>query len=158
MNTRIGWGVSSAALAAALAVGAPTIAAAGTAPADNSSAPPAVEDFAYGTSPAPLLKLLRGDGHIVPADCYTSTQIQLFSLAVDGAGPTACFRVTGTAGFLTLELQKTFSIRTVGYAVHARLTTDTGATATVDIPKDTMQNVAEGLGQKPATLVELRTG
>ncbi|MEU1425169.1 hypothetical protein [Kitasatospora sp. NPDC005751] len=158
MKTRIRWKIV-AALAAILAIGASTVAAADSTPAGNSAAPPVVEDFTYpGTSPFPELKLLRGDGHIVLADCYTDVQIKLFSMAVGGAGPAACFRVTRASGFLALELPKTFSIWTAGYDVRARLTTDAGVTTTVDVPKNTLQNVAEGLGQKPAALVELRTG
>ncbi|MER6401191.1 hypothetical protein ABT263_34905 [Kitasatospora sp. NPDC001603] len=158
MKTRIRWKIVIACLAAVLAIGASTVASADSTPAGNSAAPPVIEDFTYpGASPFPNLKLLRGDGNIVLADCYTDVQIQLFSRAVDGAGPAACFRVTGTTGFLALELPKTFIIRTAGYDVRARLTTDAGVTTTVDVPKDTQQNVAEGLGQKPAALVELRT-
>ncbi|MFE2728157.1 hypothetical protein [Kitasatospora sp. NPDC059327] len=159
MKARIRWKIVVAAISAALAIGVSTVASADSTPAGNSAAPPVIEDFAYpGTSPFPKLTLLRGDGHIVLADCYTDVQIKLFSSLVGGAGPAACFRVTGTSGFLALELPQTFSIWTAGYDVRARLTTEAGVTTTVDVPKNTVQNVAEGLGQKPATLVELRTG
>ncbi|MFE2721531.1 hypothetical protein [Kitasatospora sp. NPDC059327] len=140
-------------------MGVPALASAEGTPQDASAAPLAVEDFAYpGTSPFPALKLFRGDGHIVLADCSGATQIKLYSRAVGSAGPAACFRVTGPTGHLTLELPQTFIVQTVEYAVSARLTNDVGLSTTVDVPSNTMQNVAEGLGQKPAALVELRVG
>ncbi|MFF1907331.1 hypothetical protein [Kitasatospora sp. NPDC058218] len=147
-----------AVVAAASADPAPTAASADPAPADDPTPPPAVEDFSYpGASPFPNLKLLRGDGHILLADCNTATQIQLWSRAVPSSsgGPSVCFRVNGTAGYLALELPQTFLIQTADRAVRASLTAD-GVAQTVDVPKGGITGVGEGVGQKPTVLVELR--
>ncbi|MEV8328817.1 hypothetical protein [Kitasatospora sp. NPDC056731] len=133
-------------------------AAAPAAAAADPTPPPAVEDFSYpGASPFPSLKLLRGDGHILLADCNTATQIQLWSRAVPNpaGGPSVCFRVNGTVGQLTLELPQTFLIQTNDRAVRANLTAD-GVAQTVDIPKGGITGVGEGAGQKSTMLVELR--
>ncbi|MGW2254314.1 hypothetical protein ACWCXH_29600 [Kitasatospora sp. NPDC001660] len=141
-------------------VGVATLASAdSTASAGSSAAaPPAVEDFSYpGTSPYPQLKLVRGDGHIVLADCNTATQIQLWSRAVPSpsGGPGVCFRVTGTTGYLALELPQTFMIQTGDKAVRANLTSE-GIGQSVDVAKNSATPVGEALGQKPTMLVELR--
>ncbi|MEU6235623.1 hypothetical protein [Kitasatospora sp. NPDC047058] len=147
-------------LAAATTFGATALAVADTAPGgDTDTPPPAVEDFAYpGTSPFPALKLIRGDGHIVLADCNTATQIQIWSRAVPSpsGGPGVCFKVTGSTGYLALELPKTFSIQTSNErSVRANLTAD-GIAQTVDVAKGDGVSVGEALGQKPTMLVELR--
>ncbi|MFE7594658.1 hypothetical protein ACFU6K_35155 [Kitasatospora sp. NPDC057512] len=160
MKTRTRWGTAAAVIAVAAAtVGGSSLASADTTPGDTQTAPPAVEDFGYPeSSPYPELKLLRGDGHIVVADCHTTTQIKLYSRVIGTAGPSVCFRVTGPTGYLSLELPQTFIVQTTDYPVKARLTTNDGASSTVDVPSNSMTNVAEGLGQKPAALVELRVG
>ncbi|MFE2413445.1 hypothetical protein ACFXDE_34430 [Kitasatospora sp. NPDC059408] len=147
-------------LAVATTFGVTAFAAADSVPAagDTATPPPAVEDFSYpGTSPYPQLKLIRGDGHIVLADCNTATQIQLWSRAVPSpsGGPGVCFRVTGTSGYLALELPQTFMIQTGDKAVRADLTSD-GIGQSVDVAKNAAVAVGEGLGQKPTMLVELR--
>ncbi|WP_329491862.1 hypothetical protein OG618_36185 [Kitasatospora sp. NBC_01246] len=156
--------VTFTAVAAASADSSSAASAAQTAPvaasatADDATPPPAVEDFTYpGASPFPNLKLLRGDGHILLADCNTTTQIQLWSRAVPNpaGGPSVCFRVNGTVGQLTLELPQTFLIQTNDRAVRANLTAD-GVAQTVDVPKGGITGVGEGVGQKPTMLVELR--
>ncbi|MGW2255202.1 hypothetical protein ACWCXH_34210 [Kitasatospora sp. NPDC001660] len=147
-------------LAAATTFGVTAFAAADSVPTpgDSATPPPAVEDFTYpGTSPNPLLKLIRGDGHIVLADCNTTTQIQLWSSAVPSpsGGPGVCFRVTGTTGYLALELPQTFMIQTGDKAVRANLTAD-GVAQSVDVAKNGYATVGQALGQKPTMLVELR--
>ncbi|MFJ3788913.1 hypothetical protein [Kitasatospora sp. NPDC090091] len=158
MNNRARRWTVAAALAAATALGASTLAAADTAPDDNTAAPPAVEDFAYpGTAPNPVLKLVRGDGHINLVDCDGSTQIRVWSAAIPtpNNGPAVCFRVTGATGYLALELPGTFHITSLEHPVQASVTSD-GITQSVDVPKDGSANVGVAIGQKPATLLELR--
>ncbi|RKT09793.1 hypothetical protein BX285_6898 [Streptomyces sp. 1114.5] len=157
-NAIVRW-LAIGAVAAATTVGAGALASADTTPAgDAATAPPAVEDFAYpGDSPNPQLKLIRGDGHIMLADCNTVTQIQLWSVAVPSpsGGPGVCFRVTGTTGYLSLELPQTFMIQTGDKAVRADLTSE-GVAQTVDVAKNSYTTVGQAMGQKPTMLVELR--
>ncbi|MFB6894651.1 hypothetical protein ACFCX4_35800 [Kitasatospora sp. NPDC056327] len=163
MKNRLPLGLAAGALTAAAVLGGSSFASADSpaVPAtatDTDTPPPAVEDFEYpGASPHPALKLLRGDGHIVLTSCSGPSQIQVFSRAIPNpnGGPTVCFRVTGTTGFLTLELPQTFIIQTDDRAVRASLTAE-GVTQTVEVPADEYRNVGEGLGQKTTTLLELR--
>ncbi|MFH9355361.1 hypothetical protein [Kitasatospora sp. NPDC017646] len=151
------WVIAIAGAVTAAALGSTAVAATDPAPADSTPPPPAVEDFTYPLdSPYPVLKLLRGDGHIMLADCHTVTQIQIWSRALpQSTGEQICFRVSGATGYLALQLPETTIIQTADRSVQASLTTD-GATTPVSIPKNTMQNVGEALGLKPTTLVELR--
>ncbi|MET8539751.1 hypothetical protein ABZW03_03710 [Kitasatospora sp. NPDC004799] len=160
MKTRTRWGTAAAVVAVAAAtVGGSSLASADASSGGAETAPPAVEDFSYpGPSPYPELKLLRGDGHILVADCHTTTQIKLYSRVIGGAGPSVCFRVTAPSGYLSLELPQTFIVQTTDYPVHARLTTSDGASTSVDVPSNSSTNVGEGLGQKPTAVVELRVG
>ncbi|MFF1908739.1 hypothetical protein [Kitasatospora sp. NPDC058218] len=163
MTKRLSLWIAAGSFATAAVLGGSSLAAAEApvppaAAGDADTAPPAVEDFVHPpNSPHPALKLLRGDGHIQLADCNTATQIQVFSRAIPNTtgGPTVCFRVTGTTGYLALELPQTFMIQTDDRAVQASVTSE-GVTQTVEIAKDGFRNVGEGLGQKATTLVELR--
>ncbi|MFF1904679.1 hypothetical protein [Kitasatospora sp. NPDC058218] len=160
MKSNIARWLIAGSLAAATTFGATALASADTAPGgDTATPPPAVEDFAYpGASPFPALKLIRGDGHIVLADCNTATQIQLWSTAATSpsGGPGVCFRVTGSSGYLSLELPQTFMIQTSNErSVRADLTSE-GVAQTVDVAKGGAATVGVALGQKPTMLVELR--
>lgn len=146
------------------ALGATTLAQADTAPvADNTAAPFAIEDFEYPTaSPFKNLTLERGDGHILLADCSTTTQIQIESRALDEMSDgtfvensRVCFRVTSTTGYLALKLPEVFYIETRGRAIKATLTSGT-ETKTHDIAKDQTKSVGVADGNSPDTLVELR--
>ncbi|MFG2204627.1 hypothetical protein [Kitasatospora sp. NPDC048715] len=149
------WLATAAVTAAALG-GATAIAAADTTPADNSAAPPAVEDFSYpGAAAITKVKLLRGDGHILLADCGKPNQIQIGTLAPGNPDNQICFTVTGTTGNLSLQLPDVFFIQTSGgRAVRAGLTVGT-TTQTVDVPTNGFQGVGEGTGGDKAALVEL---
>ncbi|MFE4362611.1 hypothetical protein [Kitasatospora sp. NPDC056808] len=149
------WLAASAVTATAL-VGATAIAAADTTPADNSAAPPAVEDFAYpGAAAITKVKLLRGDGHILLGDCAKPTQIQVWTLAPGNPDNQICFTVSGTTGSLSLQLPEVFAIQTAGgRAVRAGLTTGT-TQQTLDVPKDGFKSVGEGNNGASTSLVEL---
>ncbi|MFD0276832.1 hypothetical protein ACFVHB_23405 [Kitasatospora sp. NPDC127111] len=151
------WLIAGASTAVAAALGTSAVAATDPAATDTTAPPPAVEDFAYPLdSPYPALRLIRGDGHIMLADCHTATQIQIWSRALpQSIGEQICFRVSGATGYLALQLPETTIIQTAERPVQATLTTD-GTSTPVSIPKNTMQNVGQALGLKPTTLVELR--
>ncbi|MFK3731917.1 hypothetical protein ACI2LJ_16805 [Streptomyces sp. NPDC088090] len=121
--------------------------------------PALVEDFNYPDAARILqetkLKLLRGDGHIVVATCDASAnQITIWSRTSD-AEDQYCFRATAATGFLTLEVPEVFALQTTDHPISADLTA-AGQAQTVDVPKDKMVGVGEGLGDAPTTLVELR--
>ncbi|MFJ7909582.1 hypothetical protein [Kitasatospora sp. NPDC096204] len=148
------------AVVAAVTLGATALASADGAPADNSTAPVAVEDFNHpGPAPYPNVKLLRGDGHIMLSDCAVDNQISVLSFDLpNSSGNQICFRATSTTGYLTLEVPNVFRIRTDDYSVNAKLTTVDGVQS-VDIAKGTAASVGIGSGTgtgKPAALLELR--
>ncbi|MFB7126592.1 hypothetical protein [Kitasatospora sp. NPDC056273] len=149
------WLAAAAVTATALA-GATTLAAADTTPADNSAAPPAVEDFAYpGAAAITKVKLLRGDGHILLGECSKPNQIQVWTMAPGNPDNQICFTVSGTTGSLTLELPQVFAIQTSGgHAVRAGLTDGT-TQQTLDVPKDGFQPVGKGSNGNATSLLEL---
>ncbi|WP_228978070.1 hypothetical protein [Streptomyces sp. DH12] len=106
------------------------------------------------------IKLIKGDGHILLADCADARDIQV-QTSLQHPGQTTrgqyCFKVTGSAGFLTLELPKVYGIVTGDVAVSADLTAD-GTKKTVEVGENTVKGV--GLAGTPPTgptvLVELR--
>ncbi|AZQ71327.1 hypothetical protein EKH77_08970 [Streptomyces luteoverticillatus] len=141
------------------------VAAPAPAPTDEAAPPTAVETFSYPNADKILkekgIVLRKGDGHILLADCKTSTDIVVGTR--QNAEGRYCFKVTGNgkSGYLALEIPETFNIKTADYAVRAKVTAE-GTTDTVDVPKNGFKGVGEG---KPATeggpgaptvLVELR--
>ncbi|MFJ6630027.1 hypothetical protein ACIQMR_01295 [Streptomyces sp. NPDC091376] len=149
------------ALTAAVIVGASTLAATHTdanAEAVAADVPPfAVEDFNYPGADKILaeqgIALKRGDGHITLATCSDAAD-QLKVLTRVGAGE-FCFKVTSATGHLTLELTDVFAIQTKSHPVRAELTAE-GKSQTVDVPKNNLKGVGEGVGDAPTVLLELR--
>lgn len=126
--------------------------------ADGDIPPVAVEEFNYPDADKILaekgIKLLKGDGHLLLADCDSSAnQIQVWTRQT--AEGMYCFRATGASGYLTLEVADVFAIQTSDRPVSADLTAE-GKTETVDVPKDNFKGVGEGVGGAPTVLVELR--
>ncbi|MFI1014802.1 hypothetical protein [Streptomyces sp. NPDC020965] len=119
--------------------------------------PTAVEDFAYPGAAKILtekgIKLIKGDGQIVLADCDNS--VDQFIVWTRVASGKFCFRALGKSGHLTLELDKVYAIQTAARPVSADLTTN-GQTTTVNVPKDHLEGVGEGTTGAPTILVELR--
>ncbi|WP_432126520.1 hypothetical protein [Streptomyces sp. bgisy082] len=134
-------------------------AVAATTAATATEMPTAVEDLNYPDAARILqqtkLKLLRGDGHIVVATCgETANQITIWSRTSE-AEDKFCFRATAATGFLTLEVPEVFALQTTDRPISADLTA-AGKAQTVNVAKDKMVGVGEGLGNAPTTLVELR--
>ncbi|MER8105875.1 hypothetical protein [Kitasatospora sp. NPDC094016] len=159
MHLRITRWLAVGAVTASATLAVSTFAVAGTAPADNSSAPPAVEDFAYpGASPFPNVNLLRGDGHIVMANCNTDGQIRVYSLDLpNDKGNEICFRATASTGYLVVEVPNVIIITAEQHPVTARVTAD-GQSRTVDIAKNASASIGMGSSSNhvPTTLLELR--
>ncbi|MEG8278890.1 hypothetical protein [Streptomyces sp. AHA2] len=138
----------------ALAVAVPVTAPAGPAEAQP---PVAVEDFSYPGAERILaeqgIQLKRGDGRITLATCNEAAD-QIKVLTRVGGGE-FCFTATHTSGHLTLELPDVFAIQTESHPVRAELTAE-GKSQTVNVPKNEMKGVGEGLGEPPAVLLEIR--
>ncbi len=121
--------------------------------------PSAVEDLNYPDAEKILqdtkLKLLRGDGHILVAACDASAkQITIWSRTSEKEDK-FCFRATAATGYLTMEVPEVFALQTTDRPISADLTAE-GKSQTVNVGKDKMEGVGEGLGDAPTTLVELR--
>ncbi|MFI9275725.1 hypothetical protein ACIGXM_34235 [Kitasatospora sp. NPDC052896] len=158
---------AGAASAAVLVAGTVTLAAADSGPgapakpaaqaADSAAPPSAVEDFGYPGA-ARILKekgisLKRGDGRILLDDCTGKENIQV--LTRTSAEGKVCFRVVGKTGYLALEVPEVFALQTQERAIQAKLTAE-GKTQVLDVPKDQIKGVGEGIGAAPTVLVELR--
>lgn len=133
-------------------------------PAPSPSAPPvAVEDYGYPGADRILaekgIKLKKGDGHILLADCdQAAQQIRVLTVKDDSVGRqgTYCFRATAKTGRLTLELPRVFAVEAADHPVSADLTAD-GKTTTVNVPQGGFESVGEGtVGGARSVLVELR--
>ncbi len=160
MHTRLYRWLTAGAVSAAATLGVSALAMADSPAPDNSTAPPAVEDFNHpGGSPYDTIKLLRGDGHIVATSCTGSYQIRVLSNAIPiGHGDEICFQANSASGFLTVEIPGTFLIRTEGRPIRATLDSENG-TQVVDLAKKQTVSVGEGSGtgdRAKTTLVELR--
>ncbi|WP_267245543.1 hypothetical protein [Streptomyces sp. PR69] len=127
--------------------------------AEGEIPPFAVEDFNYPDADGILaekgIKLHRGDGHILLADCDASAnQIQVWTRHNKEEGM-YCFNATASTGYLTLEVPDVFAIQTSDHPVTAELTAE-GKKETVAVAKDDFKGVGEGVGGAPTVLVELR--
>jgi hypothetical protein len=155
-------GMVTALTTVSLAVAGPS--SGDVAAADAELPPVAVEDHAYPGAAAIQAEegilLKRGDGHIVLDDCAQTSPDQIRVLTV--ADPsvsrqgTYCFRVTGTSGWLTLELPRVFGLDTREHPITADLTAN-GETTTVTVPEDSFASVGEGtVNGARSVLVEIR--
>ncbi|MGK5545366.1 hypothetical protein ACSNOH_11630 [Streptomyces sp. URMC 127] len=122
----------------------------------------AIEDFGYPNADKIKeekgITLKRGDGHILLADCGSSTGLmEIWSRKL---GKT-CFRVTGSSGYLTLEVPSVYAVK--GDSDHA-------ASVTLDAPDKRKQEVEVAKGEwtgvgesidpqaREHVLVEIRVG
>ncbi|MEV0371710.1 hypothetical protein AB0I10_18080 [Streptomyces sp. NPDC050636] len=124
--------------------------------------PSAVEDFDYPSADKILkeqgVKLIKGDGHILLADCKGAPDLEV--MAVKNQKPVShCFKVTGKTGYLTLEIPELVGIwENDGRTASATVTSE-GKSKTVGLKKNDLTELGEGnlgTGAKEATLVELR--
>ncbi|OKJ29321.1 hypothetical protein AMK23_09255 [Streptomyces sp. CB02130] len=158
----------SGAIGAVLAasIGLPVAFASGSAASNSDEFPPsAVEDYAYPGAENILatkgIKLKKGDGHIVLADCDpNANQIQVMAVADEATGRADqyCFRSTAKTGYLTLELPRVFflELMTSEQPISADVMAGDAKT-TVDVEAGGFANVGEGVvGGARSTLVELR--
>ncbi|MEU9077016.1 trypsin-like serine protease [Kitasatospora sp. NPDC048538] len=116
----------------------------------------AVEDFSYPDAAKILaerkITLKAGDGHIVLADCGSAPS--LVELYARAATPSrVCFKVTGQAGYLALQIPGIYDIKGDDHTIKATLNT-AGQATTLDVPKNAWAGVGESLGDA-TTLLEL---
>ncbi|MEV4871489.1 hypothetical protein [Streptomyces syringium] len=150
-------GVSAVTAASAIAFAAPAPAA------DDATPPSAIEDYAYPGA-AKILKetgitLHKGDGRILLGDCATDSDIIVMTRPTPQTkADKYCFRLTGDkkSGYLTLEIPRVFGLQTEDHPIRATVTAG-GAKQVVDVPKNDLKGVGEGIpGGEPTALVELR--
>lgn len=129
-----------------------------------------VEDYSYPGAAAIEadrgIKLIKGDGHIVLADCGSDPDlppVDLILVQTSKPGAPAevnhCFKATGTSGFLTMEVDEVYFVRgendrTIAAKVEVRDATPVTETERVD-PGE-WQPVGVGQARGEATLLELR--
>ncbi|ATZ23020.1 hypothetical protein SLAV_05575 [Streptomyces lavendulae subsp. lavendulae] len=119
----------------------------------------AIEDFGYPNADKILaekhITLKRGDGHILLADCGSATDLmEVWSRANEKI----CFRVTGTKGYLTLEIPAVFAVK--GNAYSAKVDMTVGAEEkTFDVNKNAWTPVGESADEqgRDFMLMEIRT-
>ncbi|MFD8595960.1 hypothetical protein ACFV1L_13235 [Kitasatospora sp. NPDC059646] len=125
-------------------------------------APSAVEAFAYPGAAKILaeqnLTLKTGDG-IRLAEC--ASESGLVRVVRQVASPfEVCFKVTGSSGYLALEISDVTNIKGDSHALKATVSSE-GATSSVDIKKNEWTPVGQAdnsTGNKPAVLLELVAG
>ncbi|MFI6056366.1 hypothetical protein ACIBCO_40710 [Streptomyces violascens] len=161
----IGAAACTVALFALPSFAATTSSAAATSTVGTDVPPSSVENFSYPDAAKVLtekgIKLIKGDGHLLLADCNAAApQIKVRSVADQATGRAQqyCFAASGKSGYLTLELPRVTSLETADHPISANLTAD-GVTKTVDVAQDDFKPVGEGdipSGAKRSVLVELR--
>ncbi|MFJ3841830.1 hypothetical protein ACIPY6_40900 [Streptomyces sp. NPDC090054] len=137
-------------------------------PGDTISAKPVVDEgpgYAVETFDYPLadkilaekkILLKRGDGHITLADCASGTGLlEVWARAKEKI----CFKVTGTSGWLTMEIPAVYGIR--GSATQTAQVDMTVGTEekSYTVPKDAFTPVGESADDqgRDHMLVEIRT-
>lgn len=119
----------------------------------------AIEDFGYPNADKILadrgITLKRGDGHITLADCASATDLlEVWSRTNDKI----CFRVTGTTGYLTLEIPTVFAVKGNSYSARVDMTTGT-EDKTYDVNRYAWTPVGESADAqgRDFMLMEIRT-
>ncbi|WP_185921840.1 hypothetical protein [Streptomyces sp. WAC06614] len=119
----------------------------------------AIEDFGYPNADKILAErnivLKRGDGHILLADCASANDLlEVWSRSKEKI----CFKVTGTTGYLTLEIPSVFAVKGNDYA--AQVDMKVGAEEkTWDVNKNSWTAVGESADEqgREFLLMEIRT-
>ncbi len=142
----------------ALALAACTASFAVPATAADDEPPTLEEDYDYPGAADILrtkgIKLVKGDGHILLADCVPGIgQLEVFSHTKNQV----CFSVSGQTGRLTLEIPNTYNVRGPGnHSVTVGVTIG-GTTSQVTIAPGQFKGIGQGAdpASPPATLLEI---
>ncbi|MEV6684486.1 hypothetical protein AB0N28_03965 [Streptomyces sp. NPDC051130] len=118
----------------------------------------AIEDFGYPNADKILaeqhITLKRGDGHILLADCASGTDLmEVWSRQNEKI----CFRVTGTGGYLTLEIPAVFAVKGNNYSAQVDMSVGSERKS-FDINKNTWTAVGESADEqgRDFMLLEIR--
>ncbi|MFB7352922.1 hypothetical protein [Streptomyces gardneri] len=118
----------------------------------------AVEDFAYPNADRILAErnivLKRGDGHIVLADCGATGLIEVWSREKEKI----CFKVSGSQGYLSLEIPAVFAVKGNSYSAQVDMTVGTEEHS-YDVSKNAWTPVGESADEqgRDFILMEIRT-
>ncbi|MFJ8298226.1 hypothetical protein ACIQ9R_20365 [Streptomyces sp. NPDC094447] len=118
----------------------------------------AVEDFGYPDADKILaergITLKRGDGHIVLTDCGAGDLLEVWSRDKERV----CFKVSGTRGYLALEIPSVYAVRGNAYSAQVDMTVGTEEKS-FDIAKNTWTRVGESADEqgRDHMLMEIRT-
>ncbi|MFD8148177.1 hypothetical protein [Streptomyces sp. NPDC059708] len=119
----------------------------------------AIEDFGYPNADKILAErnivLKRGDGHILLADCASATDLlEVWSREKEKI----CFRVTGTSGYLTLEIPSVFAVKGNDYSAQVDMKVGEEK-KTWDVNKNSWTAVGESADAqgREFMLLEIRT-
>jgi hypothetical protein len=153
----VGAGLLGLTALATTVIAAPAGATSGTAADDTP--PPIVETYDYPGAAQIFaernITLLKGDGHVLLVDCASGGDlIVVQSYKIKGGD--ACFRVTGTPGYVTMQIPETYFIKGDTHTAKATLTAKS-TTETVNIVQGQWTPVGESLpNHDPAALLEIR--
>ncbi|MEV0259926.1 hypothetical protein AB0I49_01070 [Streptomyces sp. NPDC050617] len=147
-------------------LGATALGSSATAIAESTDSPPsAVEDFDYPQADKIFqergIKLKRGDGHITLTTCDGRPGlVEVYARSTDPADTSGkrhfCFRVTGKAGYLSLELPAVYTAKGNDYAVNLNMiTADSEKTFSLDKDKWTSVGEASDPQGRDFTLLEI---
>ncbi|KQX53698.1 hypothetical protein ASE09_07620 [Streptomyces sp. Root66D1] len=119
----------------------------------------AVEDFAYPDAAKILAErgivLKRGDGHIVLATCGSEAGLlEVWARDLDKA----CFKVTGSSGYLSLDIPAVFAIKGNDYSTSVDMTVG-AEQKSFDVTKNAWTSVGEAADPegRDHALVEITT-
>ncbi|MEW1636806.1 hypothetical protein AB0469_22350 [Streptomyces sp. NPDC093801] len=119
----------------------------------------AIEDFGYPNADKILaergITLKRGDGHIMLADCSSASDLmEVWSRANEKI----CFRVSGSTGYLTLEIPAVFAVKGNSYSAQVDMVTGTEQKS-FDVNKNAWTPVGESADEqgRDFMLLEIRT-
>jgi hypothetical protein len=121
--------------------------------------PPIEENYDYPGADKILqergILLRKGDGHILLADCNSGSGLVRVWSRSKGQ---LCFRISGTTGYLTMDLPEVYLISGgTDHAIQATVTIE-GNVSTVQVQKNTWTPIGEGTNPEsaPAALLEFR--
>ncbi|MEO3777429.1 hypothetical protein ABGB16_11365 [Micromonospora sp. B11E3] len=140
-----------------LAIG--VVGSAGALAAEVTEPPSIEEDYSYPGAAAILaekgIKLIKGSGTIMLADCPTAVTNEL--IWVNTLSGYICFKATSNVGWLTMEIEEVYSIRGDMNNGSAKITVD-GESETVQLVKGAWRGVGVGEDETKglATLLEIR--
>lgn len=130
-----------------------------SAPAEDPQ-PSLVETFDYPGAAAIEadrgIKLKKGDGHILFADCVDNTnQLKVESTAFPQGRNLFCFKIVGATGNITMELPEAYLVYGNDYNASATWRAEDGTVHNTPLRKNAPTAIGEGVTGTPGSLIEL---